>query len=594
MQTRFSVLLLGALVGLQVSAAGYGIEFDPVKDAAKAASSYFARTSCLTYRMWQPDGVVREFDYRGSNAEWLTGADGWQVRMRGDRTFVRSGAALPGGPVGLVFRNGRLVEYTSGQRTVTFPDVEMPLRAGSVESLWPDACGDKFSIEDVIDPWKGKRRLRLWFKNPNRMALFLVELLLLLAAGLALTRSRAWRVVGIVAAVVLAIALLKTGSRGGVLALVLSGAFLAAFHFRRRLLTQKGLQVLAIVALAAVVLFAGFAGRRMKRGPNRGDTLRMELTSAAPQMMVDAPGGWGFIGSARAYVDWYQPLNRFWFLGSLVNDHLTQLVRFGWPMRAVYVFLWSALMILLVVGAGRRKISPLPAALWIAFLVTTSLNRVMESGWLWLVPVGATFWDMRRFRTFSRKAVLASVAVAAIVAVLVTVLFACAGSGRRTGCQIHADGRRVLVHGMRPQCWIADDGWVLGGTFAPMEIRLHFQNNPQAPSVGYVKSVLDLPSSGVRQLILGGRAGWDFLVALNEGSFPEDFNMPEEIVFVSPPFPPSAIPELMLKNLKVRIVIGEFAAAFFEEYRKPPTWVEVVRGAELYIPDWTSRLLSPR
>ncbi len=62
--------------------------------------------------------------------------------------------------------------------------------------------------------------------------------------------------------------------------------------------------------------------------------------------------------------------------------------------------------------------------------------------------------------------------------------------------------------------------------------------------------------------------------------------MPKAIVFPSPPLPPQAVPELLLKSVKVRLVIGEFAAAFFEEYRNPPPWVKVVPGAELYVPNW--------
>ena len=63
-------------------------------------------------------------------------------------------------------------------------------------------------------------------------------------------------------------------------------------------------------------------------------------------------------------------------------------------------------------------------------------------------------------------------------------------------------------------------------------------------------------------------------------------------MFISPPFPPSALPEGFLKSCKVSIVIGEFTARYEPEYENPPPWVKVVPAMELYINGWMQYALG--
>ena len=200
-------------------------------------------------------------------------------------------------------------------------------------------------------------------------------------------------------------------------------------------------------------------------------------------------------------------------------------------------------------------------------------------------------WRTRKVRWF------AFAFAAAIVAAGATLLgFAVVGSsqtGRRM-LPIRAEQKRVIVKcAAKPDRWLVDDGAVLGGGLTANEIRYFYRRNRKVRGIGYVRNVFDLPHD-VHKVALAGYAGWDFLMGLNDGKFPETFNVPEEILFISPPFPPQAIPELLLKNAKVMIVTGEFAAAFFEEYRNPPPWVSVVPGAELYIPGWMDLVVDAK
>jgi hypothetical protein len=98
--------------------------------------------------------------------------------------------------------------------------------------------------------------------------------------------------------------------------------------------------------------------------------------------------------------------------------------------------------------------------------------------------------------------------------------------------------------------------------------------------------VADLPSYSER-LALVGKSGVDFLRHYLEKSkkAPPRF---DKLFFVSPPFPPDAIPRRIFRDAEVSVVYGEHAVALLPEKETLPTWVTVVPGAELYIPDWLS------
>jgi hypothetical protein len=142
----------------------------------------------------------------------------------------------------------------------------------------------------------------------------------------------------------LGICLVHTFSRGG---LVAAGAGLAvAAWFAPRPWPKARLAV--GISSAAVVLSALFflnAHNRVKQGlaaEDRSISNRLLIWKAAPQMMHDAPGGWGAGNAVTAYMEWYQPLERTEKYRTLVNSHIRWLVEFSWPQRVGYVFGWVA------------------------------------------------------------------------------------------------------------------------------------------------------------------------------------------------------------------------------------------------------------
>lgn len=465
--------------------------------------------------------------------------------------------------------------------------------ADTVLNLWPGDAEDSRDFWKDVGPWRKSSRLKLWFNNPNRAGTLFAELGVVLLALLAI-RRRSVRVIcglGLAASVVL---IYLSGSRGAFAAFLIAAAALGLYGFgkflreRRRFAVWAGVAFLAVALAFVASLQTGFWGRRA-----RGDTLRTDILGTVPQMMCDAPGGWGFVGAGQAYCDWYQRLDDEWVTWSLVSDHLTTLVNAGWSLRFAYVFGWLALLALLAMSARKERSARVALAIWLVMAVSSSFNRIyLGTVSLWILPVvSLAWWGWRLPRKRPDRRMWFVVSGAAVVSGVLLGLCALLADGNGRDVRVRADGRRILVKSSHPSVWVVDDGWVLGGGLVGKELHAAFAMDRALSGIGYVSSVSDLPASGVRRLVLAGKSGYEFLMGLSEGRFPADFQVPSEIIFLSPPFPPSTVPDLLLRNAKVRIVIGEFAAMYFEEYRKPPEWVEVVRGAELYISDWTSRFL---
>ena len=595
MTNRHPVVWAVALTTLSASSL-FG-DFDPVTRTNGAEAVYFAPASALTYRLWQSDGVFREFELTQRNPGEFEGALGWHGTVDGDRATVFSGQDAAE-PFRLDFERGRLRHAKRGDRAVDFAVSPLPLRPEPIGILWPQPCSRE-EVEKVTDIWKTAGRFRLFYNNPNRTGLLFAELGLL-ALALVFVRRQELKVCGLLLAGLFFLLTVQTGSRGGVAAFVTGVLLLALFRLHLRRCLSGGGRRFFIVSAVVTLVAGGFifaSGPRrvthkllsVRDGSNR---VRLRVLREFPRMVADAPGGWGWYagglatGPGKAYSDWYQPQKRLDVMATLVSDHLTQLARFGRFGRLVYAFGWLSLVLLLAVAAC-RKASPLPLALWAAFLIATGCNRVMGAVTLWIVPVGVTLAlapSLGRALGVRRSLCVLSAAMALSVLLLAGIVGI--GRGSRGRLAIRTEANRIYVKDTKkPRCWVVDDGCVLGGGLAANEIRDYYRRHRKASGIGYVRDVFDLPLDAGR-LVLAGRAGWDFLMGLNDGRFPEDFQMPKSIVFLSPPFPPQAVPELLLKNVKVRLVIGEFAAAFFGEYRNPPPWVKVVPGAELYVPNW--------
>ena len=564
------------------------------------ALTYFAPENQLFYRLRYPDGGYREFQRSLDNPNRMDGINGWKaILSRNGRVTVTGG--VKGKQERYVFDRGRLVSCALPGETNAFPyavqrqapdDAEPPYHFGSREERsWHSAAFDKKpkNVAQLLGgKWKKSGRLRWPFANPNENGFLYASLALL---SLYLTGlGRRW-VTGIGLGVALAffVPLTMTASRGSFLAFAVGLVPMAIVRFRVLARSRATYVVVALAVAVATVWFATHDARLLTRGFRGKSTwsneMRLDMWKMAPAMMVDAPNGWK-MNSGRVYLDWYEDLTCFSAPGSLINDHLSKMVQMSWLLRAGYVFAWAILFFGLFLTACRTK-NAVPAGIVAAFAVAAWFNPLMINRWLWIPPLVALALALtdRPWKDGRRWGLAAFCAAVVSGGAMLTVVLMANATPRPYGICVHADGSRVLVNGTNPSVWIVDDGLSLGGAFSCKGIRAHLANCPHAPSCGYVRDPAHLPACRFHRLVLGGEAGDSWLQRICADAKARE-NLPEEVVFLSPPFPPSAIPPALHGVAKVKYVTGEFNARYSREFDDPPAFVEIVPAMELYLDDW--------
>ena len=573
------------------------------------ALAYFAPENQLFYRMRYADGGYREFQRSLDDLSRMDGAGGWRVWLTGDGGAVVSGRGKEGRER-YVFENGRLVSCTlpGGSQSFAYEDERVPpddavppFLFGSIqEKAWHSASfakTPKSANKLLKGKWNKSGRLRWPFDNPNENG-FLYASLALLSLYLTMFRRRWFVIAGCLLSIAFLAPLVQTASRGAYLALAVGLAPSAILHFRLLVKSRWTYIALAVVLALAGAWFATHGGTRLLTRGFHGKSswsneTRLDMWRMAPPMMVDAPDGWK-INAGKAYLDWYEDCSCFTAPGSLINDHLAKMVRMGWPARFAYVFAWSTIFLGLALCARKTR-DGVAAGMVAASAVAAWFNPLMINKWLWIAPLASLVPPLfveRVWRHWRQWAIAAAVGVVLASAAMGTIVFLAGRTPRPYGVTVRVDGRRVAVRGLNPRIWVVDDGLSLGGAFACKELRAALATNPEAASVGYVRYSDDLPRKGVDRLVLGGAAGDEWLTAVS-GSPELQQNIPSEVVFISPPFPPSAIPPALFEAARVKYVTGEFNARYEREFDKPEPFVEIVPGMELYLSGWMRYAINP-
>lgn len=607
------VLPLTALAAGKQESLGFDASESNTNRIVEAATAYIAPENTFLFRMRTPDGTYREFDRSFDRPSLLRSVRGWSARIKGDRITVKSGPKLEGGEATFVFDSGSLVEFSQGELKFSIPEgIERGPTAGRPPYYFGQARrgsavakGDKphsngrpavkldKKVEKVItDKWKSSGRLRWPFNNPNENG-FLYGAIALLATALFFAARLPLRVVGAVVFLLSFGAMTATASRGAFLSFAVGMLPVLALRARTVLRSKWFWALAAAAVLLAAGWFATHDAKLLTRGFSKGkvtwsNQVRFDMWKTAPKMMVDAPGGWNFAHVGRAYVDWYQPLPELSLPGSLMNEHLTRLVAYGMFGRFGYLFAWFGGLLLLALAAWRTK-SAVPLGVWLMFAIAGWFNPVFLNPFMWVVPcmAAALFLCGRPWRFMKAKSVLLCAGASAVAAAAVIGAAWYLGSGKpERGYGVWAKDGCVYVKSLKPRIWIADDGMALGGVMAGKDIRGYYEFEPDAPGVGYVRDVAALPGDArIKRLVLGGETGDAWLRMISSDASKRE-NLPEEVVFVSPPFPPSAVPKGLLDRCRVTLVIGEFAARYEAEYDNPPEWVKIVPAMELYMFGW--------
>jgi len=414
--------------------------------------------------------------------------------------------------------------------------------------------------------------------NPNKTAALIA---ILMVAVWSLAYVRQWMFwVSLTLFSALGVCLVHTFSRGGMVA-AFCGLVPLIVCLRRPWPVKR---IVGVVAAVWVIIGASIylqAHERYGQGvvqEDRSISNRFDLWKTAPTMMVDAPGGWGFGQSGKAYTDWYQPTDRNESYRTLVNSHLTWLVEFGWIGRFFYIFGWLAVFLLCLPTSGNRWLA-VPLGIWIALFTGAWFSSVAESIWLWIVPALALAWVVVwriRHRAWPEAKWLLLPPFAAAASLLCLFLFA-------PHSMVTQKGNALVIGKGVPSTWVVVDRAVLGKSF-PRPLRENFAKNPQL-SCGIVESITDLPENlASSTLIFSGK-----LKSKKTEEIEGKLKSVKSLTLVNPAFFPAEFP--IPKGTQVRVAIGEFAQSSSTSDWSSIAKVDPLVGIGDFVPNWPSILL---
>ncbi len=560
-------------------------------DSSGGKESYLIPIGPLHLCMRQPDGVRRVFQHDFTDPEVLQGESPWVGETEGDRALIMTDPEHPGERLGFQFVKGRLRRMLKGDREMVVRDIGEPDQ-DPAGTRWPDL--DDAKIADANERYgiHWRDRFSLWYKNPNSAGMLLVEFALLFFALLT-RRGRIWKSVAIAGAAAGTFGVACTESRSAMLGLICGVACMAVVHIRKLFIRRNILLAAGATVLVAAAIWAGgFAERFTSKFLVEGysEISRLPIWKEVPAMVAAAPGGWGLGQSGVAYMDWFQPLDRFHAVLGLISTHFTWLVEFGWTMRCVYMFAWFAGLCLLGLFAVRVG-KVLPFAVWTSFFVASTFNTIGTEATLWIVPcallaipLASRIWRMRGI-------CLASAAVGVVLTAIVSGVLLAAGAPGKDGVEICRQGRGVVVNGTSTTSWVVDDGFVLDGGYYGLlgkSMRDWYSRRDSSPAVGVVKSLSDVPQDAATVMVTGKRC--KDLVDDASG-FLSRHQKVRKVILLSPPFGWRTCDGVFPSGMDVSLVAGEFSDRVYGDGTKSPGKTRVVPGCGLYIPNWLRYLM---
>lgn len=577
------IVLFAAIAPMAVNGY-YGFSGDPAHREGWVESTIVPVNSYML-RMVQPDGVERIFQRDPAQPESLICPEPWVGEGTDRQMLVMTNPEFNGGQTGFLFSFGRLKKMLLDGKEYNISG-GVP-RYAKIGDLWPEVSEEtvKGDTRRYVVQWAG--RFKLWYRNPNHAAAIIVEAMILLFAVFGLRSHLVVKILALPFLLLCFYGLVRTGSRGGFVALVAGLSCLFMFRAREFLSAKRLLLLIGVFAGFAAIVFFGGMGERFTTGLMKEgytDVSRIPIWVEAPRMMVASP--WGWADSGDAYINWFQPLNRFHVPGGFLNTHLNALVDAGWPGRVCYVLAWMAILFYFA-DCARRGRGALPFAICTAMFVGSIFNSLGHVHTLWIIPAIIVAVALLRWRPWERKReLLAPISLAIVATASILSVLAWFGTRGENGVEIRGDGKRVVVNGSEAKTWVVNDDRVLDGGYKGImgkEVRQWFGSHRDAAPVGFASKMEDVPSHAER-LVLAGKTCSSAIDGIDTNL--SRFDRLRELVLISPPFGWQAVPKQLLDRCKVKLVAGSFAYKLANGSAIPPEWVEVVPGCELYIPQW--------
>lgn len=599
---RFFIFAIA--MGTLSGAFGYGVD---VQVALRhRQESLIVPINSMMFRMRQPDGQERVLVRNPEDSSLLNGEYPWVGKIR----MVEGEGGNPGGSVINVvtapnfrgektefcFFNGRLRFMSVGNKDYEFDPTVYAVPTNAISSLWPERMWMTEKEKDDTSIWRKSGRFSIFSRNPNRGALILAHLALIVLGVTLFASKWRWRCIGGALGAIFLVLLFLTESRGGFLAVVSGILTLVFFRFRCGLKLRQFLCVLAagILVMGGIVFATGvrerFTAGIVDAHGDASNAKRLAIWREVPRMIATAPLGWGFLQSGPSYNSWFEGKDRMHMVGDLFNDHMSRFVEGGFVFGGLYLFLWAFLLVWTFQSAWRGK-SPVPLAVLVAYFVAASfnpMNRWWPSFILPVLSMGFLFLP-GQVRSRFRWATLGWAAALTLVALVSIGMAAFHASGPDIPLRVSCLGRQVIAGTGTPTVWVVEDGFVLDGNyygFPGKEIREFYRNNPKAEAIGLVSTVRSLPPE-MGTLVLAGKSGMEYL------GIPSDRRPKADcVVFVSPPAKYDIILENADKDRETHVIVGEFAGRLEGGFGGVPENVHIVPGVELYVPGWLETVVK--
>lgn len=425
--------------------------------------------------------------------------------------------------------------------------------------------------------FQGIWRMDWGFGNPNLTAAFIATLVVGVWIAAYLHRHGFWFSVALFAA--FAVCLVHTLSRGGLVGAA-CGLLSIVIFAPRPWGFVRCLAVLGALVLSVAALFYFKADARLVQGVVQEDksvTNRLVIWQRVPAMMAASPEGWGYGNAARAYEQWFQPLEQNERYLHLVSSHLTWLVEMSWPLRCAYVAFWMGIFLLTFPTARLRWLAA-PFGVWVTFFVTGIFSHVGEDWRMWVIPAGlavAAVYGRFTKNEWPRKRMIliAGTGIVAILNIFILLgMVANASPARGTW-------NRVFLGSDAPQTWVLIDRAVFGQNFGKT-LRRYMEQEPSM-TLGVTFDAASIPNIENRSILAAGEiSAKDFEVLKHA----------QKLVLINTKLSPRLLSkdDITLDNLHV--LFGEFSQSPAKVDWHEAGFREELSGKGDYLGDWVEVL----